>query len=170
FVARGKRYLAPMLGFFEITIWLFAIGQIMQNLSDVWCYGAFAGGFTAGNFLGILVEKRLAIGSLIIRTITNKDATGLIDNLRSAKYGVTRLDGQGTTGPVQMIFTVIQRKELENVLAIIKRFDPRAFYSIDEVQAASQGIFREKANPLAAWKTNAVRLLGRQVPAAPWQP
>src|SRR3954447_8929080 len=29
FVARGMKYLAPLLGFFEVSIWLFAIGQVM---------------------------------------------------------------------------------------------------------------------------------------------
>src|SRR5712692_12038219 len=53
FVARGMKILAPILGFFEVSIWLFAIGQIMQNLTDLSCYLAFAGGFTAGNYLEI---------------------------------------------------------------------------------------------------------------------
>ena len=70
FVSRGRKYLAPVLGFFEITIWLFAIGQIMQNLSDLGCFVAFAGGFTVGNFLGVLIEQRLAIGHAVVRLVT----------------------------------------------------------------------------------------------------
>src|ERR1044071_7902580 len=54
FVARGRKYLAPLLGFFEIMSWLFAIGQVMQNLDNPVCFLAFAAGFTLGNFLGIL--------------------------------------------------------------------------------------------------------------------
>jgi uncharacterized protein YebE (UPF0316 family) len=150
FVSRGMKFLAPMLGFFEIMIWLFAIGQIMQNLSNASCYMAFAGGFTAGNFLGILVEKRLALGTLVVRIITNRDATELIDGLKSAGYGVTRIDGQGATGAVQVVFTVIKRRELENVVAIIEGFDPRAFYSVDDLQSASKGVFpAEKAGARA---------------------
>src|SRR5438045_1109329 len=58
FISRGMKYLAPLLGFFEITIWLFAIGQVMQNLNDAGCFLGFASGFTLGNFLGVLIEKR----------------------------------------------------------------------------------------------------------------
>src|SRR4051812_31974501 len=84
FVSRGRKFLAPLLGFFEVAIWLFAIGQIMKNLNDVSCYLAFAAGFTLGNFLGILLEGRLAIGTLLVRVITPRDATCLVEGLRAA--------------------------------------------------------------------------------------
>jgi uncharacterized protein YebE (UPF0316 family) len=141
FVARGMKYLAPLLGFFEVLIWLFAISQIMQNLTNASCYVAFAGGFTLGNFLGILIERKLAIGTSVVRIITHRDAAELIENLRAAHFGVTRVDGQGATGPVQVVFTVVKRKEVAAVAAIIHRFDPKTFYSVDELQSASQGIF-----------------------------
>src|SRR3954447_12833495 len=64
FLARGRKYLAPTLGFFEVSLWLIAIGEVMKNLSDVRCSLAFAGGFTLGNFLGILIEQKLALGSV----------------------------------------------------------------------------------------------------------
>ncbi|MBM3316827.1 MAG: hypothetical protein FJY75_03145, partial [Candidatus Eisenbacteria bacterium] len=59
---RGMRYLAPLLGFFEVLIWLLAIGQIMQNLSNWACYLAYATGFALGNFTGLWIEGRLAMG------------------------------------------------------------------------------------------------------------
>jgi uncharacterized protein YebE (UPF0316 family) len=142
FLSRGRKVPASVLGFFEVSIWLFAIGQVMQNLSDLGCHLAFAAGFTAGNFLGVIIEKRLAIGTLVVRTITHRDAAGLVRGLREAEYGVTTLDAAGSTGPVTMVFTVIQRKELDSVLAIIRGFDPKAFYSVDEIQSAGSGIFR----------------------------
>ena len=140
FVARGMKVLAPILGFFEISIWLFAIGQIMQNLSDLGCYFAFAGGFTAGNFLGVLVERKLAIGSVVVRIITPKDASDLIEGLQAAQFGVTTIAAQGATGPVKIVFTVVRRKDLNSVVAHIKRFDPKAFYSVDDLQTSEAGI------------------------------
>jgi uncharacterized protein YebE (UPF0316 family) len=140
FVARGMKVLAPVLGFFEVSIWLFAIGQIMQNLSDVGCYLAFAGGFTAGNFLGVIIEKKLAIGSVVIRVITAKDANHLMEALQAAEYGVTTIDAHGSTGPVKIVFTAVRRKELDSVVAIIKGFDPKAFYSVDDLQSLEAGI------------------------------
>ncbi len=144
FLSRGMKVLAPVLGFFEITIWLFAIGQVMQNLQDPGCFLGFAGGFTLGNFLGILLEKRLAIGSVSVHIITRRDASGLLDALRAADYGVTALDAEGVRGSVKLVFTVVPRRELEGVLAVIHRFDPRAFYSVDAIQETGPGIFPER--------------------------
>src|SRR5262249_33530259 len=104
-VTRGMKVLAPILGFFEVTIWLFAIGFVMKNLDDARCSLAFAGGFMAGNYLGILIEQRLALGSVVVRTITHKDAAALAGSLRGAGFGVTSLPGEGALGPVQVVFT-----------------------------------------------------------------
>src|SRR5207247_11415173 len=100
FVARGMKVLAPILGFFEVSIWLFAIGQIMQNLTDLSCYLAFAGGFTAGNYLGVRIENKLAIGSVVVRVITPKHVGDLVEGLQAAVYGVTSMDAEVRTGPV----------------------------------------------------------------------
>jgi uncharacterized protein YebE (UPF0316 family) len=140
FVARGMKYLAPLLGLFEVSIWLFAIGEVMKNLGDWRCSAAFAGGFTLGNFLGILLEAKLAMGSVGVFMITHRNAAHLIDELRAANYGVTRIDAQGATGPVQIVYTVIKRKELGKVLVIAHHFDPRVFYSVDDLHSAVAGV------------------------------
>jgi uncharacterized protein YebE (UPF0316 family) len=130
------KLLAPIIGFFEVTIWLFAIGQVMKNLSSPGCFLGFAGGFTLGNYLGVLIEKRLALGTVIVHTVTHRDASELVDGLRQADYGVTIIDAAGARGAVKVVLTVVRRRELEAVLTIIRRFDPEAFYSVDEVREA----------------------------------
>jgi uncharacterized protein YebE (UPF0316 family) len=140
FVARGMKVLAPVLGFFEISTWLFAIGAVLNNLSDWTCSAAFAGGFTLGNFLGILVEEKLAMGNVVVRIITQKDPADLVDQLRAVGYGFTRVDGQGSRGPVQIVLSVIRRKDTDRVLGLARRFDPHVFYSVDEIQAAAAGV------------------------------
>ncbi len=139
FVARGKKVLAPLLGFFEVSIWLFAIGQVMQNLSDWSCSASFAGGFTLGNFLGILLEEKLAMGNAVVRIITHKDADRLVEGLRLAGFGVTLVDGRGSFGPVRIVLCIVRRKALERVLALAKSFDPKVFYSVDDLQSAAEG-------------------------------
>ena len=141
FISRGQWVLAPILGFGEITVWLFAIGKTMQNLDKPECFLAFALGFTLGNLLGILIEKGLAMGMVNVRVITHKGAGELIEALRAAHFGVTCIDGQGATGPVQIVLTVVKRRQLTEVVALIESYHPHAFYAVDELQAASDGIF-----------------------------
>ncbi|HOQ05094.1 MAG TPA: DUF5698 domain-containing protein, partial [Anaerohalosphaeraceae bacterium] len=59
FVARGMKILAPLAGFFEVLIWLVVIGQIMRHLANPLCYIAYAAGFAAGNYIGMMLVDRL---------------------------------------------------------------------------------------------------------------
>jgi uncharacterized protein YebE (UPF0316 family) len=151
YVARGQKMLAPILGFFEITLWLFAIGRTMQNLDNWTCFIAFAIGFALGNYFGISIEKWLAIGTVIVRIITHRDAGGLIEKLRAANFGVTCIDGEGASGQVQIVMTVIKRKQLGSIAALIQENHPGAFYAVDDVQSANEGIFpspKAASNPI----------------------
>lgn len=152
FIARGMKYLAPVLGFFEVSIWLFAISSVMRNLSDVRCALAFAGGFTLGNFLGMLIEQSLALGSVVVRTITPRDTAPLVAALRAANYGVTCLPGQGANGPVQVVFTIVPRRELAVVIAMMRQFDPALFFTVDALQTSQAGVVpRRESAPLWRW-------------------
>lgn len=142
FIARGRKALASSMGLLEVSIWLFAISQVLQNLSNVACFAGYAAGFTAGTFLGIGIEEKLALGTLGIRIITNKDASDLISSLRKASFGVTTIDAQGTSGPVDVIFTLIKRHQLQHVIRIIERADPTIFYFVEDLRSANGGVFQ----------------------------
>ncbi|MFC1780738.1 DUF2179 domain-containing protein [Planctomycetota bacterium] len=141
FISKGLKHLAPVVGFFEILIWLIAIGQIMQNLNNKACYLAYAGGFAMGNYVGILIAEKLSLGVVLLRVITQKDAAKLIDSLRRDKYGVTSVDGQGAQGQVKIIFSIVQRKEVAKAIELVKKFNPNAFYTIGDIGFAEEGIF-----------------------------
>lgn len=138
FVARGMRYLAAIVGFFEVLIWIVAIGQVMTNLTNWVTYIAYSLGFSAGNFVGVSLERRIAIGNLIIRVITRREADELVKYLWNAGYGVTSVDARGETGPVKLIFTIVKRKKLPEVIDIIKTFNPNAFYTIEDVRFVNE--------------------------------
>jgi len=144
FVSRGLKYLAPVVGFFEILIWLLAIGQIMKNLSNPVCYIAYAGGFAMGNFVGIWIAEKLSLGVVLIRVVSKKDALELVGYLKSADYGVTSVDGHGTAGQVKVVFTIVPRREVQSVVSLIKKFNPKAFYTVEEVGFVEKGIFPAK--------------------------
>jgi uncharacterized protein YebE (UPF0316 family) len=146
FVARGLKYIAPIIGFFEVLIWLLAIGQIMTNLSNPVCYIAFAGGFATGNFVGIYIAEKLSLGLVLVRIVTQRDASELVEYLKCANYGVTSVDGHGTSGEVKLILTIVRRQEVESVIKLIKSFNPNAFYSIEEVSSVSKGTFPARRN------------------------
>ncbi len=141
FVSKGMKYIAPILGFFEVFIWILAISSIMQNLDNYLNYIAYAGGFAAGNFVGMLLEEKIAMGVMIVRVITQKPADRLIDKLHSLGYGITSVDANGYKEEVNVIYSLIHRKELKTVIGIIKKYNPLAFYSVEDVRYVNESVF-----------------------------
>ena len=137
FLTRGMKYLAALLGFFESLIWILAISQIMTNVNNWMAYIAFASGFACGNVVGIWLEEKIALGTLIIRIITRQDAEALVKALRAEGYGATNIPAEGEHGPVMAIFTIVRRKALSEVVDLIRQYSPNAFYTIEDVRFAN---------------------------------
>jgi len=146
FIARGMKYLAPILGFFEVLIWLIAIGQIMQNLTSPLYYVAYSSGFAAGTFLGIWIENKLAIGVVALQIITQKDASELISVLREGQFGVTSIDAEGASGPVKLIYMLLWRQDLKKAINLVKQYNPNAFYSVEDIRFVREGIFAKRVS------------------------
>ncbi len=136
---RGRKLVAPLMGFFQALIWILAATQVMKNLANPVCYLSYGAGFAAGTFTGMLIEEKVAAGLLTVRVITATGALKLAEALRQARHGVTLLDGQGANGPVQVLFVVIRRRHLPAMVRLIQTHAPGAFYSTEEVRATTGG-------------------------------
>jgi len=145
FVSRGRRQLAPILGFFEVLVWVIAIGQLVQNLGSATSYLGYAAGFAAGNFVGLLIEDRLAMGTLVVRTILPVGGDEVMRRLHDAGFGVTSVDGQGATGPVKLVYAVVKRKHIKEVTHIIHSVLPTAFLTVEDLRSTEEGVFPTKA-------------------------
>jgi uncharacterized protein YebE (UPF0316 family) len=145
FISKGFRRIVPLLGFFEVLIWIVVVAQVMKNLNNVACYLAWAGGFATGTYVGLLIEERLALGLQVIRIITNQNFNNLLDALKNENHGITIVDAQGAVGPVKMIFTIVKRKNVQHIVQIIQEHNPSAFYSIEDIKNAKQGVFTENS-------------------------
>lgn len=162
-VSRGNKYIAPVLGFFEVFIWIIAIGQIMQRLNHIIYYIAYALGFAAGNFVGIFIEEKLAMGIVGMQIITTKRACRLKEQLVAAGYGVTSVDAQGANGQVNMIYTIIKKKDLNSLIEIVNKCDSGVFYVIEDVRMTNKDVLThtgtsEKPHHLSLFKLH--RLFG----------
>lgn len=144
-VSKGQKFWAPLLGFFEVLIWLLAISRIFENLDNWVCYLAYGAGFATGNYIGLLVEEKLALGIVKIQIITRKPADELINKLIDAGYGITHQNAKGGTEKVSIIYSIIKRSEIPKMAERIKAYNPNAFYSIEDVRFVNQGIFPPKA-------------------------
>jgi uncharacterized protein YebE (UPF0316 family) len=148
FISKGLKYIAPFIGFFEVIIWLVAIGQVMNNINNVACYIAYGGGFATGTFIGMKVEERLSLGTVVVRVISPGEVMPLVAYLRQRSFGVTVADGEGSKGKVKIILSVIKRQNLNEVITSIREFLPKAFYSVEEIRSVADGVFPERRSSL----------------------
>jgi len=153
-ISRGFKYIAPIFGFFEVTIWLLAIGQVMANITNPICYIAYGAGFASGTYIGMEIEERMKLGMAIIRLITPLPATDFVARLRQYGYGVTNISAEGANGQVTIIFMVVKRSKIPHLIPLIRDYNPHAFYTIEDVRSACEGIFPIEMNndPFSVFK------------------
>ncbi len=161
YVGRGHKIWAGILGFFEVLIWLTIISQIMQNLTNPVLYVGYAAGFGMGNYIGMRIEEKLAVGLQAVRVITARGADALVNKLREQGIGVTVVDGRGTEGPVDMLYLIVRRRDAPWMLQMIAEHAPDAFININEVRSVRGGVFPK--TPL-----NVVKGIGSQQRGRPF--
>ncbi|MDO9577474.1 MAG: DUF2179 domain-containing protein [Candidatus Cloacimonadales bacterium] len=151
FVNRGMRNLAPIIGFFEVLIWLIVISQIMQSMKSPINYIAYAAGFATGNYVGIMIEQKLAMGITLIRIITRKKAPELLVDLRAKGYSVTNVPAVANSGDVEIIFLPARRKDIKQIIDTVKIYNPNAFYTIEDLRHLSRGALPDISYESTNW-------------------
>lgn len=134
----GRRLTATLLGFFEAFIWLLVIREIFKHLDNWLCYVAYPAGFACGIFMGMIIEEKIAYGKVIVRIITRKDVTQLIQYLNTQHFRFTKVNAEGPDGHETLVFTVLERERLDDLLNKLKELIPTAFYTIEKVKAAAE--------------------------------
>lgn len=144
YISRGIKYLAPIIAFFEIIIWLLAMEVVLKDLSNILNFFAYALGFATGTYVGLVIEEKLSIGMVILRIITTDEEAheGIVSFLTSEQFGVTHIDAHGARGDVRIILTLVNRTDLPRITGFLNENYPRAFFSVEDIRYANEGIFR----------------------------
>jgi len=156
YVSKGMKRIAPVLGFFEVVIWLVAVGQIMQNLSNVVNYIAYGLGFAIGNYLGLILEERITLGHVLLRVISRRSASELEEYFRRSGYRFAIVHAESDKGPVNVIFMPLKRRDVSSVIRNVKRYNPRAFYTLEDVRSVSEEV---STDPVMRTRTSLVHRL-----------
>ncbi|MDR2126298.1 MAG: DUF5698 domain-containing protein [Prevotellaceae bacterium] len=144
FVAHGHKYIAPILGFFEVFIWIIVISELLNSSNNIICYAAYAAGYATGNFVGMLVDERIAIGMVFIRIFATTGGKKLAEKFHDSGFGVTLVHAEGSEGNVDILQVVVARKFGGEIQKILNAFNPNIFYVIEDVRSVRKGIFPKK--------------------------
>lgn len=157
FISKGYKLLAALCGFFEVLIWIIAITQILKNITNPLYYIAYASGFATGNFVGMIIEEKIALGHVLIRVITPNDLVKLTDYLKEHNFGLTFHDAEGLSGTVKILFTIIPRIHINQVISFIKEVNPQAFYTVEDIRLINEKSLSYLSTPARSSKLSFFR-------------
>lgn len=152
-IVHGRTKTAFVLGFFEVSLWLIVVARVLQQITSEPILAVFyALGFSTGNVVGILLERRIAFGNTVLRIISPEHGDRIAELLRAAGYAVTSFPGEGLSGPVSMLVVVFPRKELRDVLTLVKKISPEAFYITEHAGSVSK-LYRPTSESMTGWRS-----------------
>jgi len=145
FTIRGYKKLSAVMSLFEISVYLFAINQIIENFTNTLYYISYAIGYAMGTYMGMLVEEKLSIGFLSLRVVTGKNPEAIIRDLKSCAYNITCVTATSMEERVEVINAVFKRKNIDRITRIISSFDDRALYTIEDLKRVNLPVHTEMA-------------------------
>jgi uncharacterized protein YebE (UPF0316 family) len=143
-IVKGKRLQVAVIGFFEVIIYIVALGRVVNSLDKPINLLVYALGFAAGNYVGIYLEEKLALGYIGVQIIPSENDFEIIDKLREEGYGVTVVEGTGRAGLKHILTVYAPRKDLDKILSIAGQLDPKAFTAIMDAKKTLGGYYRQR--------------------------
>jgi len=149
---QGRMVTAFFLGIIEITIWITVVGTVITKIKDSPILVIFyALGFATGNVVGIVAEREIAFGPVILKVITNRKADEITEAFKELFLEVTKFHGEGVRGPVTELYAVCRRRDLKTIIPIIRRIDADAFYVTEQARDVSK-LLRPVHTPMTGWR------------------
>jgi uncharacterized protein YebE (UPF0316 family) len=136
---RGLKMAAPVIGFFEVLIWVFAVGNAIRFLDSPLHLLGYAGGFATGTLVGLWIEEKMAFGLSTVRIMSQHGGVEIAEALRDQGFGVTEFAGHGRQGRVEVVYAVMRRRDLPFVFEQVGVWDPGAFVTVEEPRTIHRG-------------------------------
>ena len=154
---QGRTVFSFILALFEISIWLLVASTVINQLHEKPILVLFyAFGYATGNVVGIVVEKKLAFGTIILKVMTRNAGQEIANFLRDKGQPVTVFLGEGMKGPVSELYIACRRRDLKWILSEIKRMDEHVFYIIEQARDVSR-VLKPVYTPLGGWRSRSNR-------------
>jgi uncharacterized protein YebE (UPF0316 family) len=139
YMLQGWRLLAAAIGFVEVTIFIYAISQVVSQLNDPVLMLAYSGGFALGTYLGLFLEERFAIGNAQLRIISQGQGDEVAQALRDRDFGATVVPGHGRKGPVELVFSIVPRRCITEIMRLASEIDSDSVISVSDSRFLFRG-------------------------------
>jgi uncharacterized protein YebE (UPF0316 family) len=143
--SRGQKVLGALIGFVEVALWLVIASVVLKDIqSDILKAFAYCLAYSFGNYIGVTIEEKLALGMSAIELLARKeDASELAETLREAGFGVTAIDSYGKENTMVILKMFLKRKRLDKAQSIIKAKYPNGVFSVSDVKTFTNGFIKK---------------------------
>jgi len=154
---QGRTTISFFLAVFEVTIWITVVSAVINQVKDVPVLVIFYSlGYATGNVVGILVEKKLAFGMIILKIFSQTSGKEMAQTFRDRGQPVTTFTGEGKCGPVLELYLACRRRDLKWMIPQVHAIDKDAFYVIEQARDVSK-ILKPVMTPLGGWRQRSNR-------------
>ncbi len=140
FILQGRKEIASLIGFVEVTVFIFAISSAIAGIRGNWALMlAYSGGFATGTYLGLWLEGKFAMGFAQLRIISRNRGEVIIQALWSDNHGATLVEGNGREGPVDLILSIVPRRDIQKCVKLASAIDPDCFVAVSDSRYLFRG-------------------------------
>lgn len=146
YINKGEKLKGAILAFVEILIWLVVVSSVLTNIAaDPIKVFVYAAAFSLGNYIGVTIESKIAVGLASIQVVVNKDNGEIMaEVLRNQGFGVTIIDGRGINDSKKsLLFVQLKRKRITEAVKIIQKSNPEAYITVNDIKSMMGGFVKK---------------------------
>nr|WP_312579973.1 DUF5698 domain-containing protein [Sedimentibacter sp.] len=146
YINKGEKLKGTILAFIEISIWLVVVSSVLTNIAaDPMKAFVYAAAFSLGNYIGVTIESKIAVGLVSIQAVVNEESGQVLaDILREQGFGVTIIDGKGKNDSKKnLLFVQLKRKRITEATNLIKENTPNAYISVNDIKSMTGGFVKK---------------------------
>lgn len=141
-MVQGRARFAVFLGFFEVLVWVVAVVHVVGRIDDSpWIAPFYAGGFAAGIAVGLLIERKLALGRFVIRIISRSRAREIMAAVAPHGNVLATFQGERPEGPVNLVFLSARGEKVRAALDAAEAVDPEMVYLVEQAREWSENVY-----------------------------
>ncbi len=135
-VTKGERAKGALIAFFEVMLWVFVVTLVLDDLmSDPLKIVIYGAAFASGNYVGSMLEEKLALGTLNLTAIVPApEGKQIAEGMRNQGYAVTVTQGEGRDGKRHILSLHIHRKKITPTINALKALDPGVVITINDIR------------------------------------
>lgn len=138
-ITKGQRLSGALVAFIEIVIWLLVVGRVLSDMSNPWKILAYALGYATGNYMGVIVEEWIGLGSTKVEVVLSKHKTfDVVHRIRELGFGVTVIDAEGRYEERNLLIIILPRRCVPKIRKIL--MDAEAFVTVTDIKPVYRGI------------------------------